>query len=190
MKTCTFCLMFALMALGCTTKDSSALVIYKVVPPTAVTQPGPPPVTTCSLDPAAPELSYILFNPAENVGQIGAVVTNQMANATPNPLLADATGFQPHRAIIDYEVLSGPNTLGRQVSPVGGVVVAGGKTGTMAVIMFPKPSDLAGVGDGVFIRTTFRIEGTLIDGSNAHTTEREYLFRVCRTPGCARNACL
>jgi hypothetical protein len=191
MKTRTFCLMFALMALGCTTKDSSALVIYKVVPPTVVTVPGPPVTTTCTLDPAAAELSYIAFNPAENLGTVGAVVTNQLTpNPSGNPLLADATGFQPHQAVIDYEVLSGANSLGRQIVPVGGLVVSGGKAGTMAVIMFPSPAALAGVGDGVFIRSTFHIEGKLNDGSNAHTTEREYLFRVCLAAGCAKNACL
>jgi hypothetical protein len=191
MKTRTFCLMFALVALGCSTKASSALVITKVVAPTSKVTPGPPAVTTCVLDPAAPELSYLAFNPAENLAQVGAVVSNQMSpNPTANPLLQDATGFGPHRAIIDYEVLSGANNVGRQVSPVGGLEVSGGKTGTMAIVMFPKPSDLAGVGDGVFIRTYFHIEGKLGDGSNAHTGEHEYLFRVCRTPGCAQNVCL
>ena len=191
MKTRTFCLMFALTALGCTTKESSALVINKVVPPTAVTVAGPPVSTTCTLDPTVAELSYIAFNPAENLGTIGAVVTNQIVpNPSGNPLLTDASGFQPHQAVIDYEVLSGANNLGRQFSPVGGVVVAGSKTGTMAVVMFPQPGALAGVGDGVFIRTIFHIEGKLNDGSNAHTTEREYLFRVCLAAGCAKNVCL
>lgn len=184
-------LLAAVLALGCADKGNSALSITKVVPPTASTSATGP--STCTVDPTTLEVSYLAYNPAENQGVVGAVVSNQtLSTVALNPLLRlDTSTFLPHQAVIDYEVLSGARQVGRQVSPVSGVEVpGGGGTGAIAVIMFPRPSDVAGLADGTFIRTTFRIEGTLNDQSKAHTNEREYIFRICNTPGCAGNKCL
>src|SRR2546423_1257255 len=37
---------------------------------------------------------------------------------------------------------------------------------------------------GAFVRTIFHLEGKLLDGQYVHTSEREYLFQVCRVAGC------
>lgn len=193
MKIPTLCLLSTLVALGCTTKENAALIITKVVAPTITTVVGPPATTTCTVDPGASELSYLLYNPAENAGQVGVVVSNQMTpSALINPLLRSETGiFLPDHAVIDYQVLTAnPPTIGEQNSPAAGVEVTPGAIGAISVIMFPQPSALAGVAAGTFIRTTFHIEGKLADNSSVHTSEREFLFRICKTAGCAGNACL
>jgi hypothetical protein len=193
MKIPTLCLLSTLVALGCTTKENAALIITKVVPPTATAVTGPPASTTCTVDPATLERSYIVFNPAENAGQVGVIVSNQMTpSVTVNPILRSETAiFLPDHAVIDYEVLSATlTTVGQQISPASGVEVAPGATGAITVIMFPQPSDVAGIAEGTFIRTTFHLEGKLADNSSVHTSEREYLFRICKTAGCANNVCL
>jgi len=196
MKIPTLCLLSTLVALGCTTKENAALVITKVVAPTATTVAptgGGASTTTCTVDPASAELSYILFNPAENAGQVGLIVSNQMTSSVlVNTILRSETAiFLPDHAVIDYEVLSAtPTTLGQQISPASGVEVTPGGTGAVSVIMFPNPSNVAGIVAGTFIRTTFHIEGKLVDNSSVHTSEREFLFRICKTAGCANNVCL
>ena len=193
MKIPTLYLLSTLLALGCTTKENAGLIITKVVEPTATAVAGPPPSTTCTVDPSVAELSYILYNPAENAGQVGVVVSNQLTpSVNLNIVLRSETGiFLPDHAVIDYEVLTaGAPAIGRQESAAAGVEVTPGGTGAVTVIMFPKPSDVAGLAAGTFIRTTFHLEGKLADNSAVHTSEREYLFRICKTTGCAGNVCL
>jgi hypothetical protein len=148
---------------------------------------------TCLLDPAAIELTFIRVNPAERSGTVGAIVSNRLAtNANINTILrTDTNEFQPHEAVIDYEVLTAsPPAIGRQVWPVGGTSVPSGGTGSVGVAMFPNAAAVAGIADGAFVRVTFHINGKLLDGSSVNTAEREYIFQICRTAGCSSNVCL
>ena len=190
MKNRAFIVLFALAAASCTTKNqNSALVITKVIPPTAgTTTVGTATVGTCSLDPGANEFDYLPINPAENSGQIGAVVQNNMISTTTlNPILrTDSNVFFPHQAIVTYEVVGGGGAaLPQNVIPVGASgVTSNGGTAVAGFAMF-SGVNLSGVAGGTFVRATFHLEGKLLDGSTVHTTEREYLFKVCTSAGCA-----
>jgi hypothetical protein len=195
MKNCALILL-SLAAAACTTKSNSALIITKVVAPTVITS-GTPPVTTCSVDAGSTETSFLRLNPAENVGQVGLVVQNTIApTSSVNPALhTDASTFVPEQTVIDYELIptlgSNAQSLGQKVIPTTGVLVPGGASvGTVAVIMVPPGVLSATIKAGTFVRTTFHIEGKLADGSSVHTSEREYLFEICTTAGCAANVCL
>ncbi len=184
-------ILLAALAAACTTKNNSALQITKVVPPTVATATGST-TTTCTIEPGGTEVSFLAVNPAENTGTVGAIVENQaLPNLQVNPLLrVDASSFLPHQAVITYEVIGGGASIGQQTVPTAGVVVPGGGTGAIAIQMLPKGSVPAGLAAGTFIRTTFHIEGKMVDGSSVHTSEREYLFQICTTTGCAGNSCL
>ena len=192
-------ILLTLAAAACTTKNNAALIISKVVPPTAATTGTPPAVVvTCKIDPGTAENSFLLLNPAENVGQVGVVVQNFIRPTnTVNPLLnADSSTFIPEQAVVSYEVIpqiganAAPQSLGQKVIPATGVLVPSTGTGSVAVVMMPTGVVPATIKAGTFVRTTFHIEGKLIDGSSVHTSERQYLFEICTTAGCAANPCL
>jgi hypothetical protein len=188
-------LLAAAFAAACTTQNNSALVITKVVPPKAETSTATPPVTKCSFDPTDPELNFVLVNLTENAGNVAAVVHNFMPPTnSANSLNLDAAVFLPHQAVVRYEFPgSAPSAVTVQnpaIIPVSGLEVASGESATVAIPMFPAGAITGGVPAGTFIRTTFHIEGKLLGGTNARTSEREYLFKVCDVAGCAQNVCL
>ena len=147
---------------------------------------------TCTLSPGDVETSFLAVNPAENTGTVGVVVLNQALPNITNPLLrVDTNTFLPHQAVVDYEVIGGgASILEKTIPATGATVPSAGGLGSIAVQMLPAGSVPATLAAGTFIRTTFHIEGKLVDGSSVHTSEREYLFQICTTPGCAANPCL
>jgi hypothetical protein len=193
MKTQTILLATALAA-ACTTQNNSALVITKVVPPKAEVSTDTPPVTTCKLDPADDEVSFLPINVTENDGNVGAVVENFIAATnTENSLNLDASAFLAHQAVIRIEFVGsappGVSVPDPIIVPVSGEV-AGGATVSLPVPALPRGVITGTVPAGTFIRATFHIEGKLLGGNNVHTSEREYLFRSCDGAGCAQNICL
>jgi len=180
-------LLLALLAASCTAKnENSFLVITKVIPPLATTTGTPPATTTsCTFDPASTEFSFLPFNPAENQGLVAAVVANNLAsNAALNTVLRiDTNTFLPHQVVVSYEVIGAGTAPAPNVVPAGGLEIATAGTGTVGFPIFNGRS-LAGIGNNTFLRATFHIEGKLLDGSTVHTSEREYLFKICTTPGC------
>ncbi|MGE5048555.1 MAG: hypothetical protein ACM3PC_08320 [Deltaproteobacteria bacterium] len=193
-------LLAAALAAACTTQNNSALVIIKVVPPKAETStstPTTPAVTTCTFDPASPELSFVPVNLAENEGNVAAVVQNFMPPTnSANTLNLDASVFLPHQAVVRYEFLgaagtpAGVTVQNPAIIPVSGLEVASGQTATVGIPMFATGVISGAVPAGTFIRATFHIEGKLLGGANVHTSEREYLFETCDVAGCANNVCL
>jgi hypothetical protein len=191
-------LLAAALAAACTTQNNTALVITKVVPPTAATSTTGP--TTCSFSTAADEWTFLTVNLAENIGNVAAVVENHIQNtANANPTLGgDASTFLPHQAVVAYEFPGNTNgappagvtVKSPTVIPVSGLTVPGGGSATVGVPMFLPGVVTGAVPDGTFVRVTFHVEGKLLDGSTTRSSEREYLFRVCTTAGCAGNVCL
>jgi len=199
-------LLAAAFAAACTTQNNSALVITKVVAPISTdTSTGTPPVTTttCSFDPTADENTFLTVNLSENVGSVAAVVQNFITptNAD-NSLNLDASTFLPHQAVISFEFPGAGTPAGVTVKspiivPVSGLEVPGGGAATVGIPMFLPGVVTGAVPDGTFIRATFHVEGKLIGGGNARTSEREYLFQACSTVGCgfggvpgvSRNVC-
>src|SRR6185503_5208954 len=74
----------------------------------------------------------------------------------------------------------------QNIVPVSGIEVPGsGGTGTVGINIFNGlGGTLASLPNGAYIRTTFHLEGKLLDGTTVHTAEREYLFQVCTVTGC------
>jgi hypothetical protein len=182
-------LLAALLGASCMTNNkNSALVITKVVLGTATTDPGPPPVTTCSFDVGANEFSFAQIDPAANSGgSMGVVVQNNLVDPTSlnQELRTNSATFHPHQVVADYEVIGG-STVTQQIIPVSGGSVPTGTSGIVVVPFFaPIPATmLSGV-----IRVSFWIEGLLDDGTTVRTSEREYIFVTCATAGC-NSACL
>lgn len=183
MKTRAPMLLLAI-AVSCSTKnENSALVIAKVIPPSASAGT----TISCVFDPAVAEYTPGLpFNPAENRGVVAAVVQNNLVdNAAFNAVLrTNSNVFLPHQVVINYEVASGTGTApGQNVVPTSGIEVP---TGTSAAVGFDVFNGLpmTGFAAGTYIRAIFHVEGKLLDGSTVHTAEREYLFRICATAGC------
>jgi hypothetical protein len=184
-------LLTLVLAASCGTKNqNSALVITKVIPPTAKGTPGTGGAAgslACSFDPGQQEYTpYLPINPNENRGIVAAVVGNNLTNpAKDNTVLrTDSTMFLPHQAVVTYEIASGPGTApGPSIVPASGISVPSGGTGTVGIEMFRGVS-LTSFLPGSYVRTTFHLEGKLNDGSSVRTTEREYLFQFCGTPGC------
>jgi len=202
MRTRTILLAAAFTA-ACTTQNNSALVITRVVPPEVTTETSTttPPVTTttCSFKTDAAEFSFLPVNLAENVGNVAAVVQNFMPPTnSANSLNLDAAFFLPHQAVVRYEFPGNPNgappagvtVQAPAIIPVSGLEVPSGGTATIGIPMFVGGAVSGAVPDGTFIRVTFHVEGKLLGGSNARTSEREYLFQVCTDPGCGQNVCL
>jgi hypothetical protein len=190
MKTRNAILLLSLVLASCTTKnENSALVITKVIPPTAtVSTVGATQVTSCAFDPAAVEFTFLPFNPAENQGEVAAVVTNNMpTQVTVNAVLrTDSNVFLPHQAVVTYEVVGGGSALPTvpNVVPANGLEVpSAGGSAPVGFLIF-NGINAAAIPAGTFVRTYFHIEGKLLDGSTVHTSEREYLFRICHTTGC------
>ena len=177
-----------LAAAGCKQKNNTGLVLTSVVTGTftAATATAP---SSCTFDPGGTETSYLPFNPAQNTGTVGVVVLNQIQPTTSvSSLLTDASTFLPHQAVVDYEIVGQGAVGGEKIVPVSGSVAGGSST---SVIVALVPSGAVGTpAAGSVIRTTFHLEGKLADGSTVHTSEREYLFVVCTTAGCAGNPCL
>lgn len=190
-------LLAAALAAACTTQNNTALVITKVVPP-AATVVGTS--TVCAFSASSDEFTFLGINLAENIGNVAAVVENKMPDtSTANPDLAlDASTFLPHQAVVAYEFPGNPNgappagvtVKSPSIIPVSGLEVAGGASATVGIPMFLTGVVTGAVPDKTFIRVTFHVEGKLLGGGTAHTSEREYLFRVCTTAGCANNPCL
>jgi hypothetical protein len=179
-----------LLAACSTNNQRSDLVISKVV---EASDQG----SGCVFDATATELTFSVINPTTNVGEVAAVVDNNLSDPTTiNPLLRRNTAqFQPHQVVVNYEVLprtagaTPPYAIPRQIVAAGGVVVPQGGQGTIGAPLFLPGVLPAAAATGDFIRTTFHIEGTLADGSTVQTNDREYLFRICTTCS-TTNACL
>jgi hypothetical protein len=196
-------LLAAAFAAACTTQNNSALVITKVVPPeaTTTTTTATPPVTTttCSFSTQTQEFTFLGVNLAENRGNVAAVVQNFMPPTnSANSLNLDAAVFLPHQAVVRYEFPGNPNGAppagvtvpNPAIIPVSGLEVPSGGIATIGIPMFLPGVVSGAVPDGTFIRVTFHVEGKLLGGANARTSEREYLFEVCATAGCGQNICL
>ena len=184
--------LLGLLTASCMTNNQrSDLVITKVV---EAKDTG----TACVFNTEDDELVFSTLNPTTNVGEVAAVVENRLTDPTTlNPLLrTDSALFAPHQVVVDYEVL--PRTAGapppygpipRQIVAAGGVVVPSGGKGTVGAPLFLPGVLPAAAATGDIIRTTFHVEGKLVDGSTVRTNDREYLFRICTT--CTTtNACL
>jgi hypothetical protein len=181
-------LLAALLGVSCTTNGkSSALVITKVVLGTATTDPGPPPVTTCSYDVGANEFSYAQIDPAANTGgTMGVVVQNNLIDPSTlnQELRTNSATYHPHQVVADYEVIGG-STVTQQLIPVSGSI----PSGTSGVVLVPFFSPIPATMLSGVIRVSFWIEGLLDDGSTVRTSQREYIFVTCATAGC-NSACL
>jgi hypothetical protein len=185
--------LLGLLAVSCNTNQGSAsLLIIKVIEATPPAGGG----TGCTFDPTTNEKTFSTIDPATNVGQVAAVVQNNLLDtSTLNPGLRTNTAqFQPHQIVATYEVLPRPGTtappytIPLQIIAVSGLTVQTGEQGTVGAAFFLNGVLPAGAAAGDFIRVTFHVEGKLIDGSTVKTTEREYLFRL-GTPN-PPNACL
>jgi hypothetical protein len=158
-------------------------VITKVIPPKATTTGS---TTSCSFDASGTdEFSYLPFNPAENQGSVAAVVHNNLVDtATLNGVLrTDSNVFLPHQVVVNYEVVGGGGAPGQNIVPVSGLEVKTGDEAPVGFLIFNGVS-VSGIAAGSFVRATFHVEGKLLDGSTVHTSEREYLFKICNTAGC------
>lgn len=192
MKTRNLLVALALLAAGCTTRnENSALVIISVIPPKAtVSGAGPTASVSCAFDQTVPEFTELPYNPAENRGEIAAVVQNNLVStAALNPQLrAESTTFLPHQAVVNYEYIpsSAGTPPGQTVIPVSGVEVPVAAKGSVGFSVFNGVT--IAVPAGTYIRATMHLEGKLLDGSMVSTSEREYLFRFCTTAGCGQNA--
>jgi hypothetical protein len=183
-----------LVQTACGTKgENSALVVTKVLPPAASGPDGG--TVQCTVDPSGKELSFLPLG-QDSFGSIALVVDNRLQNQTnQNPILrTDSSAFLPHSVMVTYEVL-GAGTLGSAILntiPSSGVVVSAGATGPVFAMLFPNGfgSVVGSVAPGTFIRATMHIEGKLLDGSSAKSSEREYLFEYCGAAGCSGNRCL
>ncbi|HUJ24991.1 MAG TPA: hypothetical protein VLW85_03165 [Myxococcales bacterium] len=183
MKTRAPILLLAL-AVSCSTKNENAsLVITKVIPPTATVGTE----VSCAFDPAETEFTPNLpFNPAENRGIIAAVVQNNMIDTSSlnTVLRTDSNTFLPHQVVVTYEVVGGGVAAPPEnIVPTTGVPVPTGTTSTVGFDVF-NGINMSGFAANTFIRTTFHVEGKLLDGSTVHTAEREYLFQICTIAGC------
>ncbi|MCA1827523.1 MAG: hypothetical protein LC689_11390 [Myxococcales bacterium] len=183
-------ILLVLAAAGCKIKNNASLVITKVVAGTAVTT-GAGGGAACTFNPGDVETDFLGYNPTENTGTLGVVVQNAILPSTNvNPALrTDAETFLAHQAVIDYEIVGQGAVGGERIVPVDGAVPTGG-TAPVIVPLLPAGAVPATVAPGSIIRTTFHIEGKLVDGSSVHTSEREYLWVVCASTGCAGNVCL
>ena len=188
MKTRNAIVALALLLASCKTRnEESALAIESLIAPTATSAgTGAATTVTCHFDPAAAEFGELPYNPAENRGSVAAVVQNNLVPTTIiNPLLrTDSTTFLPHQAVVDYEFIpaSAGSPPGQNTIPVAGLEVVAGNRSTVGIDIFNGTT--IAVPNGTFIRVIFHIEGKLLDGSLVHTSEREYLFRFCKTAGC------
>jgi hypothetical protein len=173
--------LLGLLAAACNTGLRSDLQVIKVIEAAAPAGGG-----TCTFDATANEKTSSIINPATNVGQVAAVVQNNLLDtSTLNPGLRTNTAqFQPHQLVITYEVFprpgttAAPYTIPLQIVAVSGVTVQTGEQGTIGGPFFLPGVLPAGAATGDVIRTTFHIEGKLLDGSTAKTGEREYLFQI------------
>src|SRR5205807_3947309 len=127
--------------------------------PSAGTGTGAP--VLCTFDPGSTEIDFLRYNPIENTGNVGAVVSNTILSTTSvNPTLrTDAETFLPHQAVVDYEVIGGGVSIGERIVPVAGAEVPSGSTAPVLVHLLPAGTVPGGVAAGTIIRTTFHIEG-------------------------------
>ena len=186
MKKLPLIVVLALLA-GCKARNQrSDVLITAIIPPKASsTGSGAAAVLGCEFDTASPEFTpFLPYNPAENRGMIAAVVQNNLTDTSSlNPdLRTNTTIFMPHQAVVDYELIPGGGAPAEQVIPTSGVTVASGQKSAVGIEIFrgvaitPAP--------GTYIRVTLHLEGKLADGSLVRSSEREYLFQYCTTPGC------
>jgi len=186
MITRTACIALVLALAACRDAQRSDLSIVKVVPPTftpASGTAGP----SCTFDPNADEFSYLPVNLAENLGNVAAVVSNNILDPSTlnSQLRLDTATFLPHQAVVTYEVIgTGTAPTGANIIPVSGSEIPSAGKGTVAVPVFAGAALTASAGS--YIRATFHIEGKLQDGSKVSTSEREYVFVVCATAGCGQ----
>jgi hypothetical protein len=192
MNTRNLLVVLALLGAGCTTRnENSALVITSVIPPKATASgAGATASVSCAFDQTVAEFTELPYNPAENRGEVGAVVQNNLVStAALNPQLrAESTTFLPHQAVVKYEYIPGTagTPPGQTVIPVSGVEVPVASKGTVGFSVFNGVT--IAVPAGTYIRVTMHLEGKLLDGSVVSTAEREYLFRFCTTAGCGQNS--
>ena len=184
-------ILLVLAAAGCRIKNNASLIITKMIPPTATALgSGLAQQLGCTFDPASPEFTPDLaFNPLETRGRIGAVVNNTSATtAAVNPVLrTDASTFLPHQAVVTYEFINAGGATapsGETIVPTSGIEVPSSSSAVVGVAIF-SGVNFTGFPNGGFVRTTMHLEGKLVDGSTVHTSEREYLFQICTTPGCS-----
>ena len=187
MTTRTACIALALALGACSAQHQrSDLPITKVVPPTFTAASG----TTgpsCSFDVNSDEYSYLPVNLAENLGNVAAVVNNNIVDPSTlnSQLRLNTATFLPHQAVVTYEVIgTGTAPTTANIIPVSGSEIPAGGKGTVAVPLFAGATLTASAGS--FIRVTFRVEGKLQDDSKVSTSEREYVFVVCATAGCGQ----
>jgi hypothetical protein len=191
MKTWLCILVCAALSAGCRIHQNSALVITKVIPATATaTGTAPNQTVACAFDLAAKEFTPGMnFNPFENQGTVAAVVTNNLVDtATINAQFnTNSSSFFPHQGVANFEYI--PASAGTPPGEVsiptgGGFVPAAGTGGVGLDLLAPVAGALAAIPDGTYVRVSFYVSGKLLDGSTVRTTEREYLFIKCSTPGC------
>ena len=184
--------LLGLFAAACSTNgQQSALVVTRVVEATQDTTTG-----QCSFDTGTNELVFSTLNPTSNIGEVAAVVQNNLVDPTNTNSVTqvNSSQFQPHQFVVNYEALprsagaAAPYTIPQQIVATGGVVVQPASTGTVAAPLFLPGVLPAGAATGDIIRVSFHIEGVTADGRKVSTNDREYLFRICTT--CTTNACL
>jgi hypothetical protein len=178
---------------ACTTKgQNSAVVTTKIVQgkSSGSADAGPGAGTLCAFAPGDTEIDNVPLGPG-SFGLIGVVVDNRLLNASSvNPLLrTNSNDFQPHQAVVSYEVLGGGSVNSATTIPAAGMAIPGGGTGVVPLTLFPSgfAAASAGIAGGTYIRVTLRIEGKLTDGSTVKSSDREYIFLSC--PACAAAAC-
>ena len=186
MTTRIACIALALALAACRDVQRSDLSITKVVPPPFTAASG----TTgpsCTFDVNSDEFSYLPVNLSENLGNVAAVVANNIVDPSTlnSQLRLNTATFLPHQAVVTYEVIgTGTAPATPTIIPVSGAEVPAGSKGTVAVPVFAGATLTASAGS--YIRATFHIEGKLQDGSKVSTSEREYVFVVCATAGCGQ----
>jgi len=186
---------------GCRTNDrNGALVITKVVVGTAATGAAG---STCTFNAAGNESVFPTYvanalPPQVQVAAAGFVVQNQLINpSTLNTQLNTATNnFTARQAVVDYEIPG--QSVAQQIIPAGGTV-PNNFTGAIVVELASPEAVKTAIAaaaaaatspDGLFVRTTVRIEGRLDDGSIVSTSAHDFVFHACSSgPTCAADAC-
>src|SRR5438477_12710158 len=96
-------ILLALAAAGCKIKGNPSLLITKVISGT-LTAATPSAPALCTFDPGSTEIDFLPYNPVENTGNVGAVVSNTILPTTAlNPTLRpDAAPYLPPQAVLAH----------------------------------------------------------------------------------------
>jgi len=170
--TCLLIAGAALAAGSCSTHNQySSLEIQKLVPPTtseALDAAGAQ--ESCAYSTATAEYTFQTFNVTRDF-YIGIVVVNELPNNA-NVALGrlNTNDFIAERAVTTYESTDGTNiNIAQQVTPVQGVVPAGGTAATAGVLI--PAAQAAQLANVTSVRLHTHLEGRLLDGSTVSTNE-------------------